>query len=494
MTQLLLPIIFVLGCRQVDVGPVANARPPLRPVDASDLAVHLAALQTIADANNGHRSTGAPGFDASVDYVATTLERWGYTTRRQPFSFFLFQQLLDERLSTSDGTAYEWGTNFLALGYSPPGDVTAPTFALPFTPSSEPPNSSTSGCEPAHWRDFPAGHIAVIQRGGCAFTDKVKRAQAAGAVAALIVNEGQPGRDGLALSTLRPDVETQIPSMITDYQTGIALARASGPVRLVTRTVLTRVDSQNLHATLPGKTDATIIVGAHLDRVPEGPGINDNGTGVALTLELARRLATRPETTAKRIQFSFWGAEESGLYGSYAFANDPAQLAPIDLYLNFDMVGSPNGFPFVLDTDADATALGVDPHPGSGPVNAAFAAWFEREGVAYATTSMLGKSDHAPFMLGHVPVSGLFTGANETVLTTEQAASTGGTPGLSHDDCYHYECDTLDNVNLALLATLTRAAEHVVGELARQPSPTNRPQRPVVPAKRTKYLTHAAPE
>ena len=58
-----------------------------------------------------------------------------------------------------------------------------------------------------------------------------------------------------------------------------------------------------------------IVVGAHLDSVPEGPGINDNGSGSAAVLEAALVLANTFQRTPANVQFAFWGAEERGLVG-----------------------------------------------------------------------------------------------------------------------------------------------------------------------------------
>ena len=73
-------------------------------------------------------------------------------------------------------------------------------------------------------------------------------------------------------------------------------------------------------ADLPGRSrGGAVLLGAHLDSVANGPGINDNGSGSALVLEIARqarRLGVRP---ARGLRFAFWGAEELGLVGSTAY-------------------------------------------------------------------------------------------------------------------------------------------------------------------------------
>ncbi|WP_141124862.1 M20/M25/M40 family metallo-hydrolase, partial [Prescottella equi] len=118
-----------------------------------------------------------------------------------------------------------------------------------------------------------------------------------------------------------------------------------------------------------------VMAGAHLDSVPDGPGINDDGSGVASLLETARQLGAKPDT-ANAVRFAFWGAEEEGLNGSTAYVDglDDAARADIALYLNFDMVGSPNAGYFVYDGD-NSDNVGEGPGPeGSAGIERTFAA------------------------------------------------------------------------------------------------------------------------
>ena len=72
-----------------------------------------------------------------------------------------------------------------------------------------PPRASTSGCEAADFAGFPAGNIALIQRGTCSFGIKAVNAQAAGASAVIIFNQGDtPLREDLIVGTLLPDGAT----------------------------------------------------------------------------------------------------------------------------------------------------------------------------------------------------------------------------------------------------------------------------------------------
>ena len=65
-----------------------------------------------------------------------------------------------------------------------------------------------------------------------------------------------------------------------------------------------------------GRTDRVVLVGAHLDSVIEGPGINDNSSGTAATLEVAPQMAELGVKPVNAVRFAFLGAEESGLIGS----------------------------------------------------------------------------------------------------------------------------------------------------------------------------------
>ncbi len=191
------------------------------------------------------------------------------------------------------------------------------------------------------------------------------------------------------------------------------------------------------------------MVGAHLDSVTAGPGINDNGSGSAAILEVARMMGKTP--TEQTVRFAWWGAEELGLLGSEFYvsdlqANQPAELDRISAYLNFDMVGSPNFARFIYDGD-DSDGEGEGPGPeGSAALEDVFQTFYTERGLAYEGTDFSGRSDYGPFIADGVdiPSGGLFTGA-EGVKTAEQQARYGGTAGVAFDPCYHQACDTYAN-------------------------------------------------
>ena len=199
----------------------------------------------------------------------------------------------------------------------------------------------------------------------------------------------------------------------------------------------------------------------HLDSVNAGPGINDNGSGSAALLEIGQQPGkVKPQNT---IRLAWWGAEEANLVGSTYYINNlpQADRDKIALYLNFDMIGSPNHIFGIYDGD-DSDGVGSGPGPqGSAQIESTFEEFFEMRGLPYKGTDFTGRSDYGPFIAIGIPSGGLFTGA-EGIKTAEEAALFGGTAGLAYDPCYHQACDTYANVNDDALEANSDAVAYAV--------------------------------
>lgn len=213
---------------------------------------------------------------------------------------------------------------------------------------------------------------------------------------------------------------------------------------LVTRIGPKNAPAWNVVGALPGKgptADQWVVVGAHYDHLGHGgstsrapgstavhPGADDNASGTAMLLEVARRLAKRPSAPPRSVAFVAFGAEEIGAVGSRHFVDHaPVPMAAVDAMINADMVGRMRDHALLVDgvgtsggwpalVSAAATGLGLSITTGA-------------EGF--------GASDHASFTAKRVPVTFLFTGV--------------------HDD-YHMPSDTADKIDSAgieLVATLT---------------------------------------
>ena len=224
----------------------------------------------------------------------------------------------------------------------------------------------------------------------------------------------------------------------------------------------------NLIADWPGgDPDQVLMVGAHLDGVRAGPGINDNGSGSAAVLETALAVARSGYRPAKHLRFAWWGAEELGLVGSgrYVSSLSSADLARITGYLNYDMIGSLNAGYFVYDGD-DSDGVGSGPGPdGSAEIESVINAYFAGIGVPTRGTDFDGRSDYGPFIRAGIPAGGTFTGA-EGRKTTEQARLWGGQAGVAFDRCYHASCDTTANIDDTALDRNADSIAHTVWTLA----------------------------
>ncbi|MGH8902614.1 MAG: M20/M25/M40 family metallo-hydrolase [Egibacteraceae bacterium] len=450
-------------------GSIAAAEPVggsalRRAVTVDGIREHLTALQTIANAKGGNRASGLPGYAKSADYVKRRLEAAGYRVTLQPFSFPFFEELAPAQLAlvAPGAKTFVGGTDFITMRYSGSGDVTAPIQAVDVVLPPSPQPSSTSGCEDSDFTGFAKGNVALIQRGTCVFAQKATNAQKAGAAAVLIFNEGQPDRqDAISGSLDAPGID--IPVLSISFAVGQELASTSGArVHVVTSTKSeARKTSNVLAETAVGRTDRVVVVGAHLDSVPEGPGINDNGSGTAVNLEIAEQIARLRIKPANRVRFAFFGAEELGLLGSkhYVSQLSKREITDIAVNLNFDMMGSPNFVRFVYDGDGSASPP-AGPN-GSGQVEQVFLDYFAQQELATEPTAFSGRSDYGPFIDVGIPAGGLFSGA-EGLKTEAQVAAHGGTAGVAYDACYHQACDTSDNISATALDQLGDAAAHAV--------------------------------
>ena len=157
----------------------------------------------------------------------------------------------------------------------------------------------------------------------------------------------------------------------------------------------------------------------------------------------------KPQNT---LRFAWWGAEEAALIGSTAYVEglSDAELDEIALYLNFDMIGSPNYIFMVYDGDESGFPAPVPVPEGSVAIEDLFESFYTLSGEPYDDAEFSGRSDYEAFILNGIPSGGLFTGA-EVPKTEEQAAIWGGTAGIPYDPCYHIACDTFDNVDLHAL-------------------------------------------
>lgn len=469
------------ACSDPAVEPSGCPAPLPELISDEALRAHIAALADIGDAHAGTRAAGTLGYEASADYVARTLAAAGFAVVRQPFLYLDFAVDGTPQLSELAPAAVDhvYGEEFRVARFSGSGDVTGDV--RPVDLSLETPGESTSGCQPEDWAGFPAGAIALVQRGGCVYGDKLARAAEAGAAALIFFNQGDvPERSGLFTPRLSPGA-AKFPVVAVGHELGArqaGLAATGLQVRVVVDArVVDRTAENVLAETRPVDGGAVIMVGAHLDSVAAGPGINDNGSGAAAVLELAVQLARC--NLGNQVRVAFWGAEELGLYGSshYVEQLSDAEAQRVAMYLNLDMIASPNPVRFLYD--GDGSAFGTPGPDGSAEIEAALAAYYAGRGLQTRETPFDGRSDYGPFIARGIAAGGIFTGA-EDLKTADEAEVFGGEAELAYDPCYHQACDDRDNFDPAALLENARAAAHVVEAYAtgRSPiAPTAAPRR-----------------
>jgi Zn-dependent M28 family amino/carboxypeptidase len=453
-------------------------------VTVAGITAHLEALQGIADANGGNRAIGTPGYEASGQYIEGVLEAAGYDPVRQDFE--ATSQVIDEFSISLLGVTSVFDP---ATGVTTPatperipmeGTTATPDAGIVDAPLVAP--TTATGCTAEEWGGVDAtGSVAVVSRGICPFADKSVAAAAAGAVAVLVYNN----EAGPLSGTLGEQLPEYIPSVGLTQAEGEAVLAAlpSNPtVSLQLQETTTTVDTFNIIAETPtGRTDNVVMLGAHLDSVAEGPGINDNGSGSAAILETAVQLAASGALN-NQVRFAWWGAEEVGLVGSTHYvddlaANEPEALDQIATYLNFDMVASPNYVISVYDADQSTFEAPVEVPEGSIATEKALTDYFDASGQAWIDTAFDARSDYNAFILNGVPASGLFTGADD-IKTAEQAALFGGVVGEQHDQQYHQPGDDITNINEDALGIMAGAIASVTASLANDTSAINGVQPP----------------
>ena len=304
----------------------------------------------------------------AAEFLAARFEALGYQTELQPFT-------VDVELSeVSVGPA-------------------------PLEPRSFPMNLSATGTVSgllvdaggAFPQDIPAeglaSSIAVIERGTLYFEEKVTRVAEAGAVAAIVYNN-RPGGFRGTLADRAP-----IPAVSVSGDSGRAILElmAQGDVEATVTVIIETRDSQNVVAekTGTGSSGEIVVLGGHYDTVPDIPGANDNGSGTATLMTVAKEASERDYPFTLR--FIAFGSEELGLLGSkfHADSLDDRERESIVAMLNFDALGTGDVVGLLGDFDlvtslldyGQANSIEAERRPSVGRGASSDHASFQRIGV-----------------------------------------------------------------------------------------------------------------
>ena len=405
--------------------PAPREEPGSGGVRSADVRAHLAALAAVARRSGGTRAAGTDGDRASVEYVRRALEDAGWRVRTQTVRFPFFEEGRPPVVRLPGGQRLRDGRDMRTMSYSPGGTASGRVRVIGFQPGRE----SDAGCRRGDFAALRRGEVALVQRGVCLLRIKALNAQARGAAAVLIPNHGADGQTEAIRGTLgEPGV--RIPVLSLSTAAGSVVSRTSR-VRVSIDATSEERETTNVLAET-GSGSRVLMAGAHLDSVSDGPGINDNASGSAGLLAIARALGGRaPRGTTLR--FGFWGAEELGLHGSrrYVRGLGRAERRAIAAYVNLDMIGTPDEPPGVYRGDARVTAA----------LRRALRARGRQSGFRSAGRG----SDHVPFLDAGIPTGGVFTGL---------------------DRCYHRACDDLDNVDARLVTDVAAATARALLRLS----------------------------
>ncbi|EUC38193.1 hypothetical protein COCCADRAFT_32656 [Bipolaris zeicola 26-R-13] len=411
-------------------------------ITSEKLMGNLKAFDTIAKANGGNRAFGLPGYAASVDYMLEKTQNTHFKTWTQDFP------ALFNRVDSIEFTVSNTSYRVVGLTYSPstsPEGLTLP-LALGAT--------GAAGCTKEGYSNLDVkGKIALVQRGSCpdgtTFAGRMKAAAAAGASAVVIYASDRSNVTGGTLSNPNPleYVSTGYINL-ADAEPLVARLTAGEAVEAYfqqTQIIEERITQNVFTETKDGDPENVIMLGAHLDSVQAGAGINDDGSGSTLILEIARAL--RRFNVKNKVRFAWWGAEENGLLGSKYYTQNlnATEANNILTYLNFDMVS--RGYFGVFD--GDGSTYNLTGAPGSDAIEKLFVEHLTSKGVNVTAARFTGGSDYQSFMNIGKPVGGLHTGT-----------------GIEQDPCYHQACDTIDNPNPETLTINAKAAAHVLSILA----------------------------
>jgi Zn-dependent M28 family amino/carboxypeptidase len=480
-------------------------------IRTGDLWAHMQKLQAIANANpgaDGHpsRNSGEPGYKASADYVAKVMKAAGYNVKLQEYTFDYFSFVGTPTFSQVSPTAQDYK---LVTDWNPArsnGKVTgAPVEPAGGIVNPPDPNgsTSTSGCTAADFSGFTAGHIALIQRGGCNFGVKVQNAQTAGASGVIIFNEGNPGRTGVPNGSIIDangnPFTPSIPVAFTSWDIGMSFYNAAkaGPALPTASINIASIEDKNrpdwnvIAESKGGDPNSVLVVDAHLDAI-YGAGMLDNGSGSVTILDIAQKMAkVKP---LHKLRFIWFGGEELGLLGSdYYVKNLSAnELGRIGYDLDADVTATPNYIIGILDPAApDFFTRNVSTSSCSAPspTTPCFPAnvygpsqisrdqsiqYFNSIGKNHELLSPVG-TDAFSFNVAGVPASGLLTGQDccktqeEVNLFGGELGNYEGNLGTSDGGCVDNPfrwCDNLSNNDPNVLTFMSQAFANTTVRMA----------------------------
>jgi hypothetical protein len=454
----------------------------LRCIDADRVMQHLIKFQDLANQNGGRRDWSSKGYEESAKYIYYLLEAHNYSVSINPFVYPSVEQNVETAILERDTTNEEQPKkyvnalvasdgemiHFAPVHFSGSGDVRGRARTLGAGTTSK----SSFGCRSTDFERFEKGSIVILRHGGgCPIRRKIMNARTMGAIGmAIHLAEGQARAELREIMYEKPFLDatfakSNFPVIAITLEVALDLANTSSTTtcRIFVNNSLVDLESYNVIAeSRTGDPNHVVLVGAHLDGAPTGPGIEDNGTGAAALVEVALGMAKLHPT--QRLRFAWWGAEETGMMGSMAYATDETNsTAGVSVYLNVDMIGSQN---YIFGIYGNLS----DTH---GPTSV-LEEFYQINDIPYQEVpNVTCRSDCCGFHLRGIPAAGITSTSIPMRKTATEASLYGGTAGELYDPCYHLACDNLTNVNSYPLEINTEAVAYATMMYAMKQVPGN---------------------
>lgn len=411
-------------------------------------------LNSVLEYGNPTRVIGSPGHWGTIGYIIDEIRKLGG-----------YYKVKTQRFNAIDGKVNSF--SLLIDGVQP---KSLEAFSMtPATPDLSVVHGDLIlvdgyGCSLLDFpNDLTKDNIVLIKRGECPFGDKSNNAGKRGAKGAIIYDSngsllgtlGTPqGNEVPTLGVSEKDVKSYIDKLIEDPSYKFETS-------LFVDAYVRNISTLNVIAeTAHGDHDNVVSLGAHSDSVGAGPGINDDGSGSISLLTVAKQLTNFKVNNA--VRFAWWSAEEEGLLGSTAYAEslDEAENSKLRLFMDYDMMASPNYEYQVYD------ANNKDHPNGSGDLKQLYIDWYLEHGLNYTLVPFDGRSDYVGFIDVDIPAGGIATGA-EGVKTQEGVEKFGGKAGQWFDPCYHQLCDDLQNPDYEAWVINTQLISHSIAVYAK---------------------------
>lgn len=422
---LALVLAFIMMASITVMADTEEKQELINSISADNIAGYIDVLSP----GDNARIAGSDGERAAAGYIEELFNDYGLEVEKPVFDANVFYDNGATFTVNAPEDIVLSGNDPLTMEFTTSGEVTA---ELVYAGLGSP--DDFSGID-------VVGKIALIKRGDLTFAEKVQNAANAGAAGAILFNNIM--EEGFIVGTLAS--ESAIPAIELHPIDGEMLAALLQGGKAINVTMsasgtIEDVISQNVIGTLYANEDKnntpTIVIGAHYDCV-DTPGANDNASGTAAVLELARVLSQHEYNA--NIKFIAFGAEEVGMVGAYNFVEnlDKNERDKIAAMINMDMVGV-----------GENVGIWTIEDKASSVLTDLAEVYMQKHSLTYLEPGFEDRSDHSAFAENGIP----------SVYFSYEV-----------DPNYHTDNDTIENMDMENVEAIARIVADMTYDMAEAP-------------------------